>query len=197
MSIDVIRSKLAADVNEYTIISDIIRDYKSYGYNTKIECYDSLVLIFTTDLSFDLDDELLTKCMQTNHTISTDRSPQTKFRQQLIDKYKTCVISGCSPIQCDACHIVPVHQEYNFDPDNGLLLSAELHRAFDQHLWSIDIETMRVVVKANTFNDTLTVNRYDRKQLDGNLFSSATKSYLAKHYAVFLTGMDTFDIMVP
>lgn len=68
------------------------------------------------------------------------RRGQTEFRRRLVDAYEgRCCISGCRiDALLEAAHIRPHAVEPNYAPSNGLLLRADLHTLFDQHLLAID-----------------------------------------------------------
>jgi len=90
------------------------------------------------------------------------RKDQTYFRNELINIYKTCIITGSSPILCEACHIIPYSEceadKYNID--NGLLLRSDLHILFDKKL-----------IKINPYNQCL--------ELDSSLLHDITmKDYI-------------------
>lgn len=71
---------------------------------------------------------------------------QSPFRRQLMQVYGgACVISGCDvPSAIDAAHLVPVASGGSSDVHNGLLLRKDLHRLLDDHLLTIDPDTLRV-----------------------------------------------------
>jgi len=48
-----------------------------------------------------------------------------------------------------AAHIIPDAIGGSMDPRNGLMLSANLHNAFDAGLWAIHPKTLEVVIKPN------------------------------------------------
>lgn len=74
------------------------------------------------------------------------RRGQKKFRDGLLDKYKsTCVITGCKILAVlEAAHINPYRGEKDHNPQNGLLLRADIHTLFDLNLIGIHPETYKV-----------------------------------------------------
>lgn len=72
------------------------------------------------------------------------RRGQGLFRARLDEKWKGCVVTGCTTrALLRASHIKPWRQSTNeerLDPDNGLLLAAHLDAAFDQGLISFTDE---------------------------------------------------------
>ena len=68
------------------------------------------------------------------------RQGQDKFRSALLRAYEgRCAISGCNVEPAlEAAHIRPYFDVRQHEPDNGLLLRADIHTLFDFHLISID-----------------------------------------------------------
>lgn len=137
------------ELEEYLLINNIVNheyladNYKQFNYNN----YDELIL----DLDF-----LLTNIYPTVHIIKLlpkeQRLDQDSFRKELIKKYNKCIISNSIDIECEACHIIPYSICKNFDINNGLLLSSDLHKTFDKYLWSIKPSTVSHV-KADSRNN--------------------------------------------
>jgi len=67
------------------------------------------------------------------------RPQQVAFRAAVIRLHRgRCAITGCSDLAAlEASHIVPVADDGTDDPDNGLLLRADLHNLFDAGLLTI------------------------------------------------------------
>ena len=77
------------------------------------------------------------------------RSDQQSFRQDLIERYNECIISGVSDEVCEACHIVPhsnCEDKDKYNVDNGLLLRSDLHILFDKGLLKINPHTSEVLL---------------------------------------------------
>lgn len=79
------------------------------------------------------------------------RNHQRTFREKIISKYKSCIITHKPPDMCEACHIIPYseNEKKRYDINNGLLLSADLHRLFDKYCWSINPNTSKIAVSAS------------------------------------------------
>ena len=75
------------------------------------------------------------------------RDPEFKF--SLVRRYRgACAITGLSvPAVLDGAHVVPVEKGGTDDERNGLLLTANLHRAFDANLWALDPRSLHVVTR--------------------------------------------------
>ena len=86
------------------------------------------------------------------------RRGQPKFRKELIETYKTCLISGCDAESAlEAAHIQPYSANGTNELSNGLLLRADLHTLFDLDLIEIDPESFTV-----RLNQTLRATTYQR-----------------------------------
>lgn len=79
------------------------------------------------------------------------RRGQKKFREKLIKKYDSkCALLGIHASLCDAAHIFPYSEcqtsEEKYDENNGILLSATLHKAYDKNYFWIDEETCEIKI---------------------------------------------------
>jgi HNH endonuclease len=77
-----------------------------------------------------------------------DRRGQRRFKLQVFQRYgPRCPLSGLAvPEMIEAAHLRPDSEDGTDDPRNGLPLSASLHRAFDAYLFSIEPDSLNVVV---------------------------------------------------
>ena len=93
------------------------------------------------------------KCKQLY--INTEiRNPvlQNEFRNNLIEKFNCCIITKLHYDLCDASHIIPFSESQNFDISNGILLNKILHKLFDNFHFSINPDTLRVVVNIKSIH---------------------------------------------
>ena len=76
-----------------------------------------------------------------------ERDPLFKFN--ILKRFKgKCLITGLDVTEMlDAAHIIPVASGGTEHPQNGLLLSASVHRALDAGLWAINPSTLRLETK--------------------------------------------------
>ena len=71
---------------------------------------------------------------------------QESFRRELIKRDQQCILSGLSAEVCEAAHIVNKEylqsdsKEIRFTKQNGILLNSCLHKEFDLHFWTVDID---------------------------------------------------------
>ena len=102
---------------QQNLTRNIYLEYESFNYNSlelfKIDV-DSLLSIYQIQLT----------------EPKKIRSKQEKFRDDLIKRDKSCIISNNDYEECDAAHIVPLLDSNNYDVDNGLLLDKSLHSSF-------------------------------------------------------------------
>lgn len=127
-------------MNNKTMTTQIYDSYIDYGY---IDRY-----IFKLDLDYLMN-------LYDLHFINIDniRNDQNNFRDKIIKRDKCCVLSNKHISECEAAHIVPVYISSNYDPDNGILLSASLHKNYDANLWSINPDTLMVELNEDKIKD--------------------------------------------
>ena len=131
----------------------IYSQYNDFNYNDKD--------IFKIDVDFMLDVYNI-QLMKS----SKIRTKQEIFRDKLIDRDISCVITGNDYVECDAAHIIPLLDSNNYDIDNGLLLTGSLHDTFDKHYWCIDPIYLTVVLnKSKIGNKNLTCCEYENKKI--------------------------------
>lgn len=76
------------------------------------------------------------------------RKGQPQFRAAVLEAYDfKCAITGCDVQDAlEAAHILPFRGEHTNVVRNGLLLRADMHSLFDQGLFRIDPDTLRIVL---------------------------------------------------
>lgn len=177
---DFIKTNLDQHIDNYQIATNILTDYKYFNYKTFEGALNHVLFVFSTYYKFELDETILNQMLK-NEERSMNRRDEYHFRNAVIGKYQKCIISGYDSEQCDVAHIVPLSDHYNFDPDNGLLLSKELHYLFDIGYWTIDVNTLKVILLEPSIGKNLSINQYKNVQIDPSLFTSRTIDYLRKH----------------
>ena len=96
-----------------------------------------------------------------------------QFKEEVKLFYKTCVITGRSNKVCEVAHIFPFAEselDDKYNPNNGILLSADLHILFDKKLFMIDPETFTLcfteeILYDDEFKD---YHKYHNKKLNIN-----------------------------
>ena len=83
-------------------------------------------------------------------TIWAIQREQGPFRQSLLEMDGCCALTreNC-PTALEAAHIVPAHQGGPENPENGMLLRADIHRLFDAGKFEICPESGKVLVDAD------------------------------------------------
>jgi hypothetical protein len=137
-------------------------NYLDFGYEDEE--------IFNDDLIFLLENAYNIK-MENLSRERIDNDWNKKIRERFTNK---CVVSGsiCSDY-LEACHLIELRDKENYDLDNGILLTSNLHKQFDNNKWCINPETYCVKVKEGVIGDIL---KYNGKKLD------LPKTYLFKYY---------------
>jgi hypothetical protein len=115
------------------------------------------------------------------------RQYQYKFRKELEKRYKKCIISKKNITVCEACHIIPFSKSDNeqiYNINNGLLLSADLHKLFDTYKMSINND--KKVVFANNIFEEKSYKEF-RKYVNVDVkLNSETMENIKIHYEKFL-----------
>lgn len=111
------------------------------------------------------------------------RKGQTKFRDLLIHLYDgKCSVTGTSPVSVlEAAHIYEHSKSGINNSDNGLLLRADIHLLFDEGLFKINPDNLKLVLSP-TLKGTVYWKLHDtelRPRIDG---SYPGKEYLLKRW---------------
>jgi hypothetical protein len=164
------------ELEEYLLTNNTVNEnnYKQFNYDSYEE--------FKIDLDF-----LLSNIYSDIHIINfqtrEQRLDQDSFRKELIKKYNRCIISNSIDIECEACHIIPYSICKNFDVDNGLLLSSDLHKTFDKYCWSINPKTLKVEINKN-IKDCGKIKNYEDTTVNIKL-NNRLYNNLLYHYDIF------------
>lgn len=77
------------------------------------------------------------------------RPEQQEFRRKIAERDGLrCAISGCEIAEIlDAAHLLPRAHGGSDDPENGIILRADLHRLFDAGLLDLDIGGLTTISK--------------------------------------------------
>jgi len=115
------------------------------------------------------------------------RSKQEQFRDNLIDRDKSCIITNNDYDECDAAHIVPLLDSNNYDVDNGILLDKSLHSSYDKHYWCIHPKTLKIIIndKYNIRTRNLSCVKHENKKVNIKPNDKMLKN-LHKRYELFL-----------
>ena len=107
-----------------------------------------------------------------------------KFKENVKNYYKTCIITGRSQIVCEVAHIFPFAEsdlEDKYNSNNGILLCRDLHKLFDDKLIKINPIDYRLTLTDQILYDDTLVDyiKYNNNILNINLVS---RHYFEKLY---------------
>lgn len=120
--------------------------------------------------------------------ITEKRIGQNKFRHEIIERDKYCVLTKSNSDMCEACHIISYNEcnaSNKYDINNGILLESGLHKLFDKYLWSVNPTTQKVEVSNKLLNDNSywLINKYNNNKLN---FNDNILNNLVMHYNKFI-----------
>jgi len=123
-----------------------------------------------------------------------EKRRDSKFREKVLERFdRKCIITGNLEEECEVAHILPFSfclDIQKYDVNNGLVLSANLHKLFDKYIFSINPNTFCVEVKKDK---VYSISQYDGKKLD---FKVENILYLEKHYNKF-TSLNQNHFVLP
>jgi predicted restriction endonuclease len=153
--------------------NDIYKKYNEFSYNNEE--------LYLHHLKFLLDNIYSIKITESKRK----RLNQQEFRNEILKKFNyKCIISNISCVdELTAAHIIPIKENENYDIDNGLLLTENLHKTFDKYRWSINPDTLLIEINKNI--DVGSIKKYQNYkvplQINTELYSN-----LLLHYNIFL-----------
>jgi len=115
------------------------------------------------------------------------RIHQLEFRNNIIDRYRVCIITKFPNLMCEACHIIPFcdsTETQKYDVNNGLLLEAGIHKLFDLYLISINPYKKTVELSKQLLNDIEYNQLHKYHNMKISLHNN-TLEYLKTHYKLF------------
>jgi hypothetical protein len=112
---------------------------------------------------------------------------QREMRKKVIERDKKCIVSGNTEKCCEIAHIkrfVDSSDNENYDPNNYILLSSELHKLFDDYVWSINPNTSRIIINEENVNkDDVPINKYENIKIK---LTEKQLKYMKIHYNNFV-----------
>ena len=107
------------------------------------------------------------------------RKNQSKFKMLLLQRYSTCIVSGCRVMALlHACHIDPYSETQDHSIENGIFLRVDLHRMFDLGLLAYDSRSRTWKIYKEVRNG---YDQYDEAASQYEL-SDATVARLDRHF---------------
>lgn len=150
--------------------SDLYNKIEKNSNLNKNELYEKLILMFPKNkVDFIMYD--LFKYIYTKQDEKKRRMNQDTFREDLINRYKCCLITGCNQIVCEACHIIPFKDctdDIKYNVNNGLLLRVDLHKLFDNGNLKINPDTSQIELSKDVLNDNTMkdYHKYNNKKIN-------------------------------
>ena len=133
--------------------------------------------------------EIATRLWSPEIVIEMRRLYQGRYRKQLIERNNgRCQLTHRDAIICEACHIRPhsvCDDQDKYNPDNGLLLCRDLHRLFDEYMFSINPEKEEVIFSQKALENEL-LNDYHYLHGMHLHLVEGNKPFLQEHYQIFL-----------
>jgi ParB family transcriptional regulator, chromosome partitioning protein len=121
-----------------------------------------------------------------NNYLVRNSNLQKEYRQNIIKRYKKCIISGMFEDVCEAAHIKPfceADKESCFNINNGILLNRVLHKLFDSYDISINPDTLNIEIKKCKNYEF--IKMYENKHIEILNKYPETIIFLKEHYTEF------------
>lgn len=167
----------------YIIIKNIDKNNLDNEFLNLLEHYDldTLNFLFKLEHNYIFDIPKYEKKLKRIH--------QNKFRNELINLYNRCIITGVSNFQ--ACHIIPFcNSDYKnkYDKYNGILLKSDLHELFDAYIFSINPNILQIEFNKTFLLDNKNKLEYERFNnfIINKNFDEKVIDNLKIHYEKFL-----------
>ncbi len=160
-------------------VNDI--NYSDLGYDEKDEMEDDLIFLKNT---FYNNLEII---YENNKSLHDNRPMQQKFKENLINKYKKCVVTGGDCLdELEGAHIIPFCQDKNNNSiSNGLLLKSTIHKTFDKYKWAINPSNLLIEVKKNV--NAGEIEAYEGKKVELDKMNIILMKNITESYQEFLS----------
>lgn len=137
-------------------------NYRDFGYDDKG--------LFNDELNFLLENVYNIPLINSERK----RIKQQEWTEDIRDRFNNkCVISGDDGSYLEACHLLEVKDCEDYNINNGILLTRNLHAQFDNQEFGINPQTYCIEIKDNVSGDIL---KYNRKKLN------LPKNYIFQQY---------------
>ena len=120
------------------------------------------------------------------YVLCEQRNPilQKEYRNKLVDRFKSCIVTKLHSDLCEACHIIPFNECENFDINNGLILNPIIHKLFDIHHLSINPLTSCIEINnGSEYYDFM--KEYENKKIKILSKFPIILKNLKEHYEIF------------
>ena len=120
---------------------------------------------------------------------------QSRFREVVRQMYPKCVITFANIDECQICHILPWSKcgsRAENSAYNAIVLRSDLHKTFDDHIWAINPNTLRIEMRHDCKGKGYAIEKHDGEVIS---FFNIEKSreFLSKRYRMFLDKMDAIS----
>ena len=164
-------------------VSHQVTNYKNKSKIMKDEAFRLKWEEFVSDDKYK---EYFTKPSKKPVNVKQQLPRDKQFRIDIVKRDKVCIISGEGKKSCEAAHIIPFvdsDESNKYNIDNGILLSASIHKLFDKYLWSIN-ELSEIVISNELLDDNhgYLIRKFGGKKL--NLNDNQMKN-MNSHYHIF------------
>lgn len=184
MAVEYIKSRIKTD-NHHDIFYKIYDNFNEYKLVNREYCKNYLLILFREVFNKDIDMDIISEMNGKN---KTKRIGQCEFREHVLTRFDTCIISGLHAESCDVCHIYDLeHEKLNYDINNGILMNATLHREFDKLKWCINPTTYKIIISKKCCDQSLGIKKYINVDLKSKLQKYPQMTYyLEKKYNKFM-----------
>lgn len=140
--------------NKKNIDSTFFNKWVEFGFDSK-EIFKLHVLFYIKNFT-NITYTKLEKC----------RDEQKVFSKKIFKLYDNkCVVSGVECIaELEAAHIRECKYSGSFSESNGILLTSNLHKTFDDNMWTINPNTFKIEVNKKHKNGS--INKYNGQKLN-------------------------------
>ena len=133
-----------------------------------------------------------------NNKNSSNKIMAQKFRSDLINIYKSCVLTKLHFSNCEAAHIVSKawcnknNKAIKFTPFNGLLMNNILHKSFDKLEWTFNMYSVKTLDKFRFKTHTIIApnlinNAYANQiNLQQVILPTLSRLFIKHHYLRFI-----------
>ena len=125
-----------------------------------------------------------------------NRAKQRLYREKLIELYGKCPLENVDPKLREAAHILPYSdckkKKDKYNPNNGILLSCNMHKAFDSKLFTFDDKTCKLIILEDNIKKIDENYKLENFGLEGledkyiaNLDNKESKKFIKKRNEIY------------
>ena len=123
---------------------------------------------------------------KSSHCVTENRIHGSKFRNNIISRFNNkCALTNINSTLCEAAHILPYNKcgyLEKYCENNGILLSANMHKAFDKNFFTIDENTCKVKILFNNIsNANININNIELESIN-NMYIKQLDNEQSKYF---------------